>query len=505
MIAACLLLLAPCQDLDALAGRLRQAVDRASHDELRAHAAARELVGMHGAAAMALRLELYDTKWDSYRGAFLRDLLYEGMRLAASAEENELLAEAAADPRRSEVLRTLCLQALESGAGAVPAEALLDRRFLKAPAPLRRAWQHTLGALLARGRLGDSEPKRTDERETALELLRKAAPGDGYALAGGVDATAQLEYWARRAEDPRDRALALRALAAQDPAAFARSGETAFLRGSPGERCAWLEAAVEQRVIEAAAGLVRSLRYAEEQELARWRADCGASLRALTGVGLGDSAAMWERWWSEAGAEWAATARDALRPSVSLGRSAPDATTARMFGLAVDSDAVVLLVDGSGSMTMNHIGELDCAQAAAREAARFLAALGDDARFEVGIIEPQPAVVFGELVRARRRAIDEAEDFLRRRAYRGTSALHEALEAAAATEGGADTVVLITDGGSSAGLHARPDYLLEAAARLHAETGLRIHTVQITGSERHGRFLRELAEQTGGRAVRAAE
>ena len=85
--AACLLLLAPCQDLEDLATRLRGAVDKSTYDGNRAYTAAKELVELRSADAMKLRLELYDARWSTYRGVYLRDWFYSGMQRAASPAE----------------------------------------------------------------------------------------------------------------------------------------------------------------------------------------------------------------------------------------------------------------------------------------------------------------------------------------------------------------------------------------------------------------------------------
>lgn len=500
MLSALLLLLAPCQDFDDLAERLRSATDRASYDTHRAYTAAKELAEMRTVEAMELRLELYDRKWTTYRGVYLRDWFYSGMQKASSPAEAALLAEAAADDDRSDALRMLCLQALEASSAQVPAGPLLERDFVKAAPELRRAWQRTLGSLAASGRLDTSELKGKAAAEQIAKLLAKAPPAGGLAAVSGAGASAALVTTVAKSKDDFDRALALRALAGVDAEAFVRAGEIAFRAESPGLRCAYLEAAVAEHVHGAAPGILRSMRWASDEELARWPADCGTALRGLTGMKLGNDPALWERWWKDRGAAWLAQAKNGA--SEAQAEPEPSDTVARFFGLAVDSQNVVVLVDGSGSMSTNLLGELDCARAAAAEAERFLGSLGKDAYFNVGVIEVKPAMAFDKPAKVKKRNIEDAVDFLRRREYKSRSSLVEALKAATA-DPRFDTVVLISDGGSSDGLHQHPEHMLEAARHLHEGTGLRIHTVLVTDSDKHERFMRELAEATGGRAIRA--
>jgi hypothetical protein len=500
MLSALILLLAPCQDFDDLAERLRGATDRASYDSQLAYSAAKELADIRSVEAMELRLELYDRKWTTYRGVYLRDWFYSGMQQASSPAEAALLAEAAADDDRSDALRMLCLQALEAGTAQVPAGPLLERGFVKAAPELRRAWQRTLGSLAASGRLDTSAVKGKDPAAQIAKLLAKAPPAGGLAAVSGAAASEALVATVAKSKDGVDRALALRALAGVDAEAFMRAGERAFRDELPGLRCAYLEAAVAKRVHRAVPGILRSMRWAADEELARWPADCGTALRRLTGMRLGNDPALWERWWKDRGEAWLAQAESGTTEA--LPEPEPSDTVARFFGLAVDSQNVVVLVDGSGSMSTNMLGELNCAQAAATEAERFLMSLGKDAYFNVGVIEVKPALAFDKPAKVKKRNIEDAVDFLRRREYKSRSSLVEALQAAAA-DPRFDTVVLISDGGSSDGLHQHPEHMLEAARHLHAGTGLRIHTILITDSKKHERFMRELAEATGGRATRA--
>ncbi|MHC4381202.1 MAG: hypothetical protein ACYSU1_08975 [Planctomycetota bacterium] len=111
MFATLLLCLAPCQQLDELADTLSAATDKTSYED-GAYDAARQLADLRSAEAMELRLDLFEKKMDTYRGVYLREWFYSGYLKASSEEEGNLMAEAAADRRRSDWHRILLLRSL---------------------------------------------------------------------------------------------------------------------------------------------------------------------------------------------------------------------------------------------------------------------------------------------------------------------------------------------------------------------------------------------------------
>ena len=95
----------------------------------------------------------------------------------------------------------------------------------------------------------------------------------------------------------------------------------------------------------------------------------------------------------------------------------------------------------------------------------------------------------------------KALDFLAKRPYRSPSALYDALEQVA-LDSSIDTVLIVSDGGSSAGKHQYPGHILDGFERMYLRTGLRIHCVLVTDSNKHEGFLRDLAAVSGGRMVK---
>jgi hypothetical protein len=62
-----------------------------------------------------------------------------------------------------------------------------------------------------------------------------------------------------------------------------------------------------------------------------------------------------------------------------------------------------------------------------------------------------------------------------------------------------DTVLIVSDGGSSAGKHQYSNHILDGFERMYLRTGLRVHCVLVTDSNKHERFLRDLAAISGGK------
>ena len=64
-----------------------------------------------------------------------------------------------------------------------------------------------------------------------------------------------------------------------------------------------------------------------------------------------------------------------------------------------------------------------------------------------------------------------------------------------------DTILIVSDGGSSAGKHQYSSHLLDATKRLIERTGVRIHCVLVTKSKKHQKFLADLAAISDGKIV----
>ncbi|MFQ5750312.1 MAG: hypothetical protein ACE5H3_12800, partial [Planctomycetota bacterium] len=496
-----------------IASTLRRAVDKATYEQ-GAYQAARALAGFDGPEAMRLRLELFDSKLKTYRGVFLRDWFYSGMKKARTPEEGGLLARAAADRKRSGLQRILCLRALASSEAKAPAALLLERSFDKAPAAVRREWQHTLGVLLAENRLtaGKGQQEKLEARVRA-RLRQAGPPYRGFAVLEptrpGLDL---LRKAARSARDPFDRAEAIRILGAQGGAEdLLPLVPRALSSGHCGERTAVLETVVQSRFWGAAPFLIQALEKEIQGEQGRFLTDLGNTLMLLTHQQFGYDPRTWKRWWEKEGETFLkkaptqsnyGPARDhPVTGLVAAPRKGGGETVASFFGLPVDSKRVSILVDGSGSMRIFKLGDKTSAEAAAFELDRYLEALDPSAKFNLAMVGPEGAVpAFDRMQLIGPRTRTKTRDFLKSWAFSSTSALFDALvEAQEAPE--VDTILLISDGGSSCGSHQFAGHMLERLELEYRRTGVRIHTVCVGTDRPKIKFLQDLARITGGRSL----
>ncbi|MDA1258984.1 MAG: hypothetical protein O3A20_00015 [Planctomycetota bacterium] len=508
-LAAAVFSLLQSPSFEEIADKLRKSADKDSY-EAGAVDAAKALAEMRSVEAMELRLELFDARMDSYRGVNLRDWFYSGMLKANTRAEGDLMAEAAADGKRSLFLRTLCLRALEASQAPVEGGLLFDRRFLRSEGELLRAWQGAAGKVLSDARMEFARDPEKRAIEARALLLDAGAPGLGFQhlLDWSAEEIAMLSKAAASAKDPADRAQTLRVLASHKEgiASFRSAAATAVRGKDRAPMVAALEAAALFDHYELVPELINLMeRSVKDEELVRFVHDSGNSLRRLTGLPFGPKPEMWRGWWAKEGEAWLSERRSrSLGPNENLGivrDNQSDTVSARFYGLPVDSARVAIVVDGSGSMSTSKLGELSTVESAAREVSSFCERLPDKAVFQVWIIEAAPFAAFKKAMPVNRSNREKAMDFLRNRSYRSTSSVVEALEAAM-SDPDIDTVVLVGDGGSSSGAHQFDGHLLDAAKRLYARHGVRIHTVLVTDSTRHEKLMKDLAEVTGGTMVK---
>lgn len=509
LFAASLLPLLQAPSLAEIEAKLRKAVDRASWED-GVIAAAEALAEMRTVEAMELRLELFDARLDTYKGVNLRDWFYSGMQGATGREEADRMVRAAADDKRSLLQRALCLRALAACSAPVDGTLLFDRGFLRTEPEAQRAWQAAAGKALGDGRVVWSKDEERRAVEARALLLDAGAPGLGFAALPDWTAAeiAMLAKTAASAKDAGDRAEALRVLGsrAEGEAQFLAAAASALRGKDRAPVVAAVETAARFDRFELAPALIELMeRAAKDEEQVRWVHDASDALRAITGLPFGAKPEMWRGWWTKEGQAWLADRRDRSHgPPEGRGVarvSESDTASARFFGLPVDSARVAIVVDGSGSMSSSKFGDLSTVEAAAREVEAFCERLPEDGVFQVWIVEQGPTAAFKKAVPVNRANRLKAMEFLRKREYRSTSSVVEALEAAM-LDPDVDTLVFVGDGGSSSGAHQFDGHVLDAARRLYARHGVRIHTVLVTDSTRHEKLMNDLAEATGGRMAK---
>ncbi len=234
------------------------------------------------------------------------------------------------------------------------------------------------------------------------------------------------------------------------------------------------------------------------------RASIGTTLFRLTAVNLYDQKDLWEQWWAEHGETFRVPATiPVLPPAAAGGTMAPEPP--RFYGIPIETDSVVFVIDQSGSMgsgPMRFDGQAPIAgtkfATAVKELLGAVAALENEVDvnvvfFATGVTawrkRPQPLSP---------RTREALKSFLARQAADGSTNLYNGLERGLLTSG-VETVVLLSDGAPTHGKHVQTPKILQAVRSLNAKRGIEVHCVAIGG---HSELLRRLAAENGGEYVR---
>lgn len=249
------------------------------------------------------------------------------------------------------------------------------------------------------------------------------------------------------------------------------------------------------------------------EALATWKARAARGLQALrveheielqlerrSGRRLGLHPENWLAWWE---ALRSGKIKKASTPSFDTGTTRPS-----FFGLEINSDRVLFVVDRSGSMS-TPFDETNAAITRWNEATEqlcgFVAGLGAKARFDVVVFHDFAESWRGKLVEALPRQVDAAREWLRSQPPRGGTRLRRGVEQALhfRPDGepeleriDADTLVVLCDGATAEGSGWVDAFLKRVNPRIR----IVVHAVQIgTGGDG---TLEALAKGTGGEFLR---
>jgi len=231
-----------------------------------------------------------------------------------------------------------------------------------------------------------------------------------------------------------------------------------------------------------------------KEERLRIRKAIGESLFRLTGEDLGDLKDLWERWWHDREVGFVLPARVPRRKEASGG----ERRTVAFYGVPVDSDRVVFVLDISSSMGGSGFGdettELD---RAVKETLKVVKALPPEAKVNVITFETEVRPWRKGLTSLGPGARKALETFLAAQKAKGSTNLFDALEAALRMKG-VETVYLLSDGSPNAGRLTDADEIVDAVRDLTHETRATIHCVSLGGDSR---LLRRLSAATMGTYV----
>lgn len=246
------------------------------------------------------------------------------------------------------------------------------------------------------------------------------------------------------------------------------------------------------------------------REKARLRDNAATTLRLFTGQDFGLRADSWQRWWDKEGKSTPLPRyEDALAAETERKKKASEgATRTSFYGLQVQSDAVVFILDVSGSMSAPAQGHskrtstkrggattrLGVAQ---EELLSVLETFPEGDKFGMIFFSTAVNAWLDELVEMDEDTREESSDYVNRQAADGGTSIYDALEVAFELEN-LDTIYLLSDGDPSTGKVIDPGNIRLDVQRWNAVRKIEINGIAVG---QPSRLLKWLAEDTGGRYV----
>jgi HEAT repeat protein len=292
-----------------------------------------------------------------------------------------------------------------------------------------------------------------------------------------------------------DRVLAIDAIAASGDVALAHVVLPALEDESWQVRLAAIEALRQLRIQAAVAPLVDRIQVEEHLRLRR---ALGQTLFMLTGQSPHMSPEAWAGWWR--------AAAPGFRMSVTVPRPRRDGGTVSgsgFYGLSLDSDRVVFVIDQSGSMQAPVAFDESLPDAHSRlqhalaNALRSIEVLKEDAMVDVvlfhsGVDLWKPQLM--ELTQHNRKAL---QNYLAGQSPGGAPDLFDGLEMALQLDG-TDRILLLSDGEPTAGRFTATEDILREVAYLNRTRRIVIDCVSLGI---RSSLLERLAAQSGGRYI----
>ncbi|MFT5284324.1 MAG: HEAT repeat protein [Planctomycetota bacterium] len=268
-------------------------------------------------------------------------------------------------------------------------------------------------------------------------------------------------------------------------------------------RLAAAKALEELRISESVGALVKRL----PKESGRIAILLTKTLWRLTGKPFGNRSESWIAWWKNEGSDFSPIGEDELAKlelELVERNQRQISTVAQFFGIKIESERVIFIIDVSGSMIeplrAKHVGEegkprMDIAK---RELAKVIKALDPNTLFNIlkfssdmkrwrdeGIATPTES--------SRDNALEYIQGFI----PSGGTNIHGALKLAF-EDLDVDTIVMLSDGEPSMGDTTDPGRIRAAVADWNETRGIQIHTVAIGSSLL---LMEWLAEDSGGQYV----
>lgn len=219
------------------------------------------------------------------------------------------------------------------------------------------------------------------------------------------------------------------------------------------------------------------------------------ALQELTDRKIGLDAEAWERWYETLSADWQPA--DSRSPADLAGRSVA------LAGLPLLSDRIVFLVDFSGSVWEMQADGSSGKEQVARALRLALEALDGEARFNVVPYADAPVPWKKALVPATRANVRKALDFFQGCGAYGKGDLWAALLFALG-DADVDTIVVLTDGSPSGGLHWNLALIGDLFAHENRYRSVVLDAVLVRTRPHITELWKAMCEASGGQA-RSAE
>ncbi|MCU0727647.1 MAG: HEAT repeat domain-containing protein [Planctomycetes bacterium] len=252
------------------------------------------------------------------------------------------------------------------------------------------------------------------------------------------------------------------------------------------------------------------------KEEGRLQLDCAKALAKLTGENFGAVPEVWKRWWEEHRAEFE---KGDAEPVGGGGGPAPGSTDGGYYGIPVQTERAIFILDVSGSMSKSSKdpgrdpadGEVSKIESAKNELARVIREFSPRGRFNV--------IVFNDVVKKWKETMvpsnaamkAEAQAFVKDLSAASTTNIYDAMAAAFAVAGmgardkyydlGADTIFLLSDGSPTKSDGSLDDWekVLAAVAEWNRLKRVTIHAIGVGGH--NVAFMSRLASENGGQYV----
>jgi len=306
-------------------------------------------------------------------------------------------------------------------------------------------------------------------------------------------------------EDPEFRNLALDALGSTNDVRYLGPLVAALDDPNWSTRLSALEALEHLRSKDAITAMIARM----PKEEGRMMQEFAATLWRLTGQPFQDNVAGWTNWWKESGESFVILTEEQLR-KVKSGedewrlKQATKVET-KFFGIRIVSHKVIFIIDISGSMMEESLGEyggktgVTRIEIAKAELAKCIRGLDAAAFFNVIIFSGDSArMVEGSLLAANEKNRADAVEYVEKLGAFGGTNLYGALRDGFA-DPDVDTIFVMSDGEPSQGDVVDPLMIRENVAAWNEHRGIVINTIAIGGQFQ---ILEWLAEDSGGMNVK---